>query len=114
MRSSNARLHYSATFEIGTFWSHSHEVRKVSLAGFVTVSGSIRWIFVYFRVGEKRGACEHSSRATEDCRRLSLEKYSELNFPLTNQPEFLRAEIASHRPKFIQQVRKAPVTRLLF
>lgn len=47
--------------------------------------------------GGTRGACGDSSRATEDCRRLSLEKNTASSiFRVTSPPQFLRAKNYSH------------------
>lgn len=64
----------SAAFENGTLGTHSHGVWKVNLAGFATYRGPFGGLLYIFLWSDTRGAYGDSSRATEHCRRLSLEK----------------------------------------
>lgn len=102
---------YSAAFENGTIRTHSQQVRKVILAG-VADSGSIRVFFVGFRVG--CGATLRDSRATEDCRRLSLEKNTASSiFRVAGQPRFHRAKIGTYSRVFPRELLRKHVTNVL-
>lgn len=63
-----------------------------------------------FVSGEKRGACEHSSRATEDCRRLSLEKNTASSIFRLRSSERFSVPKTHHIVQKSSKAREAPAS----